>query len=1066
MKNLDSTTHAVTSKTTPAPEASGLDGARRALSASPETNYFRSLEELAEKPEFEELLQREFPRQAAEWGSVDRRRFLQLSGASLGLAGLTACTKQPPEKIIPYVRAPEDVIPGRPLFFASAIADQGFAAPVLAESHMGRPTKVEGNPEHPASLAGADSITQATTYDLYDPDRSQAIRHLGQVRTWETFVQQVEGIRSAMLPIKGDGLAIVTGRVTSPTLTRLLDELREQMPKMGLYVHEPGAGYAGAGFEMATGERGTVRYDFSKADVVLSVDSDFLNSGPSSVRYSKDFSRRRKALDLETARTMSRYYAVESMPMASGTSSDHRLAVKPTEVSRFVLTLAGQLGVAGVEKTTPADERTLAWIEEVAADLQDNAGRSAIIVGDHQPAEVHALALAINEKLGNLGSTVFTTEPVEMEAPGLEELLAAINADKITTLVVLGTNPVYTSLADQDVIAAIDSVPLRLHLGTFIDETGERCHWHVPESHSLESWGDLRSFDGTATILQPIITPLYDSHTMLEVVAAFAGYGAALGRDLVQETWSSLGEGRAFNKIWRRTVHNGFVEDSAAPVKDVTINVQAAASSLARAETGELEIIFRPDPTVVDGRFANNGWLQECPKPLTKLTWDNALLMSPRTAEEQGLGNLIPGNESRDTAPLVTLTVGDHQTVVPVWPVPGMSDGTLVLHLGYGRTKVGSVGNGAGFDANAVRAVAAPWQVEDGVKIEKTGEKYPIACTQDHHSMEGRALIVSTNVPTWEAHPESPLDIHLHVDPMKSMLDGKDFPYDSYRWGLSIDLSSCSGCNACLIACVAENNIPVVGKDQVRKGREMHWVRIDRYYQGNDPNNVEHIINQPVPCMQCEQAPCEVVCPVAATVHSDEGLNDMVYNRCVGTRYCSNNCPYKVRRFNFLLYQDFETPQLQLGRNPDVTVRSRGVMEKCTYCVQRINQARIEAHSNGRRITEKDLQAACSQSCPSDSIVFGDLNDKDSELVKVKSSKLDYGLLEELGTRPRTTYLARLSNPNPKLWARVHPDRPLVKDLGHHGGGHGHGGHGGHSKGHGGHGGHSKGHGGHTGNAD
>ncbi|MEM8995752.1 MAG: TAT-variant-translocated molybdopterin oxidoreductase, partial [Acidobacteriota bacterium] len=672
MKNLDSQTHTVSSMDgADAPGADSLEEAREKLSASRGPNYWRSLEELAEKPGFQDMLAREFPRQAAEWGNVDRRRFLQLSGASLGLAGLTACTKQPPEQIIPYVRAPEDVIPGKPLFFATAIDDQGYAAPVLAESHMGRPTKVEGNPEHPACLGGADSLTQASVYNLYDPDRSQAIRHLGQVRSWEVFLQQVEGIRSAMLPLAGDGLAILSGRVTSPTLVRLFGELKEQMPEAGIYIHEAGAGHQGRGVEMATGEAGQVRYDFSTADVVLSVDSDFLNSGPSSVRYSKDFSRRRKALDLETARSMSRYYAVESMPMASGTSSDHRLAVKPTEVSAFVMHLAGQLGVDGVPTPTPGDDRTKAWVEEVAADLLANPGRSAVIVGDHQPAEVHALALAINDKLGNIGATVFVTDPVEYQAPGLDVLLDDIAAGKVTTLVVMGTNPVYTSLADQDVIAAIDSVALRIHLGAFIDETGERCHWHVPESHALESWGDMRSFDGTATPVQPVIMPLYDSHTAIEMVAAFAGYGAADGRDLVRATWRGEADRQTFEKAWRRSVHNGFVPETAAPVKPVSVNAAAAATALAGRSAGELELIFRPDPTVLDGRFSNNGWLQECPKPITKLTWDNALLMSPATAEKQGLGDLLPGNEQRDTAPMVTVTAGANTLDVPVWVVPG-----------------------------------------------------------------------------------------------------------------------------------------------------------------------------------------------------------------------------------------------------------------------------------------------------------------------------------------------------------------------------------------------------------
>ncbi|MEM6792643.1 MAG: TAT-variant-translocated molybdopterin oxidoreductase, partial [Acidobacteriota bacterium] len=905
MKDLESTTHTVLrdapekaaeAKRTKTPAAQAAEPP----AASHQPKYWRSLDQLAETPGFEEMMHREFPRQAAELGNLDRRRFLQLTGASLGLAGLTACTKQPPEKIIPYVRQPEDIIPGKALYFASAIDNQGYASPILAESHMGRPTKVEGNPEHPASLSGTHAITQAAVFNLYDPDRSQAVRHLAQPRSWDVFLEQVSGLRSALVPLAGEGLAIVTGRVTSPTLVRLLGELMNEMPNLRHYVHEPLAGLESAGFEMATGTRGVLRYDFSKTDVVLSIDGDFLDSGPDSVRQSKDYSKRRRAYDLDAALKMNRFYAVEAVPSSTGTLSDHRLVVKPTEISHFALALAAQLGVAGAVMPEGKDERFMAWVEEVAADLKANPGRSAVVAGEFLRPEVHALILAINESLGNIGESILLTEPVELDGLGLEELVSDIDADRISTMLVMDSNPVYTSPGDLDIAAAMDKVPLRIHLGSYDDETGERCHWHVPLSHSLESWTDLRSVDGTATPVQPLIVPLYDSHTSIEMIAALAGQIGVKPRDLVEATWrrhhrDSGAEGD-FTKAWRRCLHDGVIPGTEARAVSPTIDAAAAARTIATWQAPDFELVFRPDPTVLDGRFANNSCLQECPKPITRLTWDNALLLSPATAKAKGLGDLLPGNEQLKHAPLVELKVGERTVTVPVWVVPGLADDTGVLHLGYGRARAGNVGNGTGFDAAPVRTAGLGlWEAQAAVSIEKTGEKYLLACTQDHHSMEGRAPIRETNVETWKQHPDQPVENLLHVDPEKSLMDGKDFPYDSYRWGLSIDLSACSGCNACLVACNVENNIPAVGKDQVSRGREMHWMRIDRYYQGDDPNNVEQIVNQPIPCMQCEQAPCEVVCPVAATVHSDEGLNDMVYNRCVGTRYCSNNCPYKVR---------------------------------------------------------------------------------------------------------------------------------------------------------------------------
>ena len=1025
-------------------------------------NFWRSMDELAKTPGFVDMLQREFPRQAAEWGQVDRRRFLQLTSASLALAGLVACDKQPPEKVVPYVRQPEDIVPGKPLFFATATPYLGYGFGVLAESHMGRPTKVEGNEQHPASRGATDPIVQASVLDLYDPDRQTAITELGQVRSWETFVKRIDALRTALAPLQGEGLRIVSGPSSSPTFARLMGELLTAMPKAKWHIDDPLAGPREVAQRAAFGDAVEVRYDFAKANVVLAIDSDFLHTGAGAVAYAKDFSTRRKAHTLDTARQMSRLYSIETVPSGTSSVADHRLAVKPSQLGAFVLALAARLGVSGVAAGS-LDANLTAWVEEVADDLRAQAGSSVVVAGDYLDADAQVLVYAINEKLGNVGNTVLVTEPVLVASPSDRQTLAELTEDirggRVSALVFLGVNPLYTETADLGLQAALEKVPVRIHVGLHGDETAEYCHWNVAESHYLESWGDLRAFDGTATLIQPLVNPLYDTQPALAVVAALLGRGHAPVMELVRETWqahfTATGGSGTFERFWRRCLHDGVVPGTAAAVKAVAVAsgaVATAAGALAGKTAGQIELIFRPDPTALDGRTANNGWLQECPKPITKLTWDNALQLSPQTAKDVGLGEVLAGAEQLPWSPMVSLEVGGRKLDVAVWIVPGMANGAALLHLGYGRRRGGNVMKGAGFDANAVRSQKDRWSVSSGVAIQPTGETYTLASTQDHHSMEGRAPVRTTNVQTYEQHPEEPIEWLLHVDPRLTLMPAEKL-YDyskGYRWGMSIDLTTCTGCNACLLACVAENNIPAIGKDEVRRGREMHWIRVDRYFTGDDPNSVEEVVNQPVPCMQCEQAPCEVVCPVAATVHSDEGLNDMVYNRCVGTRYCSNNCPYKVRRFNFLLYQDFETPSLKLGRNPDVSIRSRGVMEKCTYCVQRINQARITSKREQRKIKDGEVVTACQQVCPSNAITFGDLNDAESQVAKAKASGLDYSLLAELGNRPRTTYIARVSNPNAKLWTRLYPNRPLVTERhghgkpGAHGGaGHGDAGHGG-----------------------
>jgi molybdopterin-containing oxidoreductase family iron-sulfur binding subunit len=667
-------------------------------------------------------------------------------------------------------------------------------------------------------------------------------------------------------------------------------------------------------------------------------------------------------------------------------------------------------------------------VAPIAKDLQAHAGRCLVLAGETQPAAVHALAHAINERLGNVGRTVAygpspEARPVDQRA-SLEELVTQMAAGKVDLLLVLHANPVYSAPAELRFAEALDKVPIRIHHGLYDDETAERCHWHVPEAHALEAWGDARAFDGTVTIQQPLIAPLYPGcKSAHEVLAAFTSRPERASHDIVKDHWKAKAPAADFQAWWRKSLHDGLVLGSAFPERPVRVR---PGEWMKGAPAGQgLELAFRPDPSVWDGRFANNGWLQELPKALTKITWENAALLSPALAERLGIGI----GRSFDGAPEaagvqtpygtevdeVTLSLGGRSVLAPAVVVPGHPDDVVTIHLGYGRRRAGRVGTGAGFDAYALRTGDALWNAA-GLEVKRTGRRRRIAGTQDHWTMAGRAIVRAKPIEDYRHHPH--VFREMAEDPDPSLTLYPSHAYEGHAWGMSIDLSACVGCNACVVACQAENNIPVVGKEQVARGREMHWIRVDRYYASDDPARVldnPETYHQPVPCMHCENAPCEVVCPVAATAHSDEGLNDMVYNRCVGTRYCSNNCPYKVRRFNFFLYNDWTTESLKLQRNPDVTVRSRGVMEKCTYCVQRINEARIAARNEGRGIRDGEIRTACQQACPAQAIVFGDVNDAASRVSRLKAEARNYGLLTELNTRPRTTYLAALRNPNPEL---------------------------------------------------
>jgi molybdopterin-containing oxidoreductase family iron-sulfur binding subunit len=1017
------------------PEAAGatleLGAVRASLASRRGSQYWRSLEEIAETPEFAEMLHREFPRFAAEWPEgVSRRGFLHLAAASLGLAGLTACTRQPIEKIVPYVKQPEQLLPGRALHFATAMPLFGLAEPLLAESHEGRPTKVEGNPEHPASGGASTALAQASILGLYDPDRSQAVQHFGRIAS---FLEASKALGAALAQAgrnQGAGLRLLTGPTSSPTEAMLVEQIRTSYPKAQWHRWDALAGdNARAGSVAAFGRPLATRFDLAKADVIASFDADFLTQGPGAVRYAREFALRRRPTPavppvllgavppvlLGERPEMNRLYVAEVTPSPTGTMADHRLAARPSRLPHLVAALAAELGVADATRPSGLDEAGARWATALARDLAAHHGRALVVAGETLPAAAHAVVAAINGAIGAIGETLIATEPIEVDPvdslASLRALADDLRAGKVELLVVSGVNPVYDAPADLDFAGAINREGvLRFHHGLYLDETAELCQWHLPAAHYLESFGDGRSFDGTVTLLQALIEPLYAGKSAAELLALVAGRGEVAGHDLVRERWQELSD-----DDFRRALHDGFIAGSApAPLAVAVADVSASAREISALPAVDgTELALRPDASLLDGRFANNGWLQELPKPITKLTWDNALHLSPRTAEKLGVAN----------EQIVSIEANGRKLAVPAWILPGQPDDVAVLHLGYGRRRAGRVGDGVGVDAYALQRSGARWSVA-GAKLAATSETQQLSCTQGHYSIstwladeteeaEHRHLVRATTLEEFRRNPQSAHEAaHESLDTKASFAPG--YAYDGYAWGMTIDLGSCTGCNACVTACQSENNIPVVGKDQVRRGREMHWMRIDRYFKG-DLDGPEAIVSQPILCMQCEQAPCETVCPVAATVHSTEGLNDMVYNRCVGTRYCANNCPYKVRRFNFLLYQDWETPQLKMARNPDVTVRSRGVMEKCTYCVQRINRARIASEREGRQVRDGEIVTACQQACPSDAIVFGNLNDPESRVAKLKKSPRNYALLEELGTRPRTSYLALVRNPNPEL---------------------------------------------------
>ncbi len=1068
--------------------------------------YWRSIEEHAESPEFREFVSQEYPHEIEEWdNSLSRRNFVKVMGASLALAGLSGCVIQPPEKIVPYVRPVEGMLPGKPLFLATAMSVGGVATGLLAKAFDGRPVKVEGNPDHPGSRGATDILAQASLLGMYDPDRSQEILFRGGPKSWEAFMSEFRVKIEENRADGGAGVRFLTETVSSPTLIDQFKKVNAELPNAKLVQYEPiNSDNAMAGAKMAFGSPVNTVYKFDKAERILSLDADIFSGY--NVAYIKDFAKGRARTDEK--KQISRLYSIETTVTLTGAKADHRIGVKPSHMSEIAKAVAKAVGVAGATSTYTENA---AWIAAMAKDLVEHKGKSLVVAGNNQPPIVHALAHAMNAALGNAGQTVVYTDSVspgadKLQIEQLRELIADIDGGKVKMLVILGGNPVYNTPADLKLnLERLNKIGLRVHLGQHFDETAEQCHWHVHEKHYLESWSDGRAFDGTATIVQPLIAPLYDGKNAHELVQLFMKEGFdKKDYDIVKAYWQTANitpaavaakteakvepkteakvaepsgtapkdapktaspaalkpdapkaatpaaapaaavSPKSFEDNWRKAVHDGVIPNTAAAPKAVTATTAFLSQPEVKTNgSGSLEISILPDPCVYDGRFSNNGWLQELPNPLNKVTWENVALISPKTAIKLGINksndprdhvggaqgtsfiNTKGGNQFSDTV-TVKYQGADIEKPVPMWITPGQPDDVITIYMGYGRTRAGKVGTGLGYNAFDVRRSDA---MDHGFgEITKRNEAATIASTQIHFNMEGRDLLRS-----WDINH---FDEEVHGGEQEDFYDKSMYPQEPFKtlynqntkWGMSIDLNACVGCNACVIACQSENNIPVVGKEQINRSREMHWLRIDAYYAGSDINNPEGPYFQPVLCQQCELAPCETVCPVHATVHSAEGLNDMVYNRCVGTRYCSNNCPYKVRRFNFLLYQDWNTPQYKLMRNPEVSIRSRGVMEKCTYCTQRISAARIESQKDGaRKIRDGEVVTACQAVCPTEAIVFGDMSDPESAVSKAKKDERDYILLNELNTQPRTTYLAGLRNQNKEM-----PDYiPFVAKKGH-----------------------------------
>lgn len=1038
--------------------------------------FWRSLNELSSTPKFKEWLVQEFPEGATLLESGSRRRFMQLMAASMGLAGLTAC-RRPVEKILPYAKGVEGLVHGAPQHYATVMNVAGQAQPLVVEAIDGRPIKIEGNRKHPLSNGSANAWAQASILSLYDPDRSQAVLEKGKASTWDAF----QAAAKATFVGDGEGIRVLSGAVVSPTLASLRAGLAAKHPKAKWIEYEPINEDASlAGSELAFGDRLRPHLNLLKADVVVSLDCDFLQLDNPGLNIIRDFAKRRKAVDsavpavaggehkadghasahghtavadhgpkpfpewdankpkeqqsdahpkadghnrsdgfkasapaahssdpaghstaaipagsAQEATTINRLYVVENNFTLTGAQADHRLRLRASDIQAFAADLARKVAALpqGLKILGQSDK----FVAALGKDLLAHKGRSVVVAGPRQPAIVHALAAVINQTLGNIGETVSYTRPGrESSSVGITELAKEIGAGQVKTLVVLGSNPLYTAPADLEFAAKYKSIATTIHLGYEVDETAVASTWHLPESHALESWGDAVTSDGTISLQQPLIEPLFKTRSAIEVISLALGITTSAYEQVKAQA-------KLADSAWRQALHDGLIAGSQATPSKPVGNAKAVETALGAAPkpAAGLEVVFTPSASTFDGRYANNAWLQEAPEPMTKIVWDNPALVSPKTAKELKL----------EEGSVIVVERGGRKVEAPVLVQPGHADNSVTLSLGYGRTSVGRVGTGVGYNAYLLRSTDA-MGFGTGVTVSKSPRTYALVTTQEHHDQAGRPVVREATVEKYKEQAQFASHDDAHIE-LFQLFDSFDYSKGN-QWGMVVDLQSCIGCNACLVACQSENNIPVVGRDQVSKGREMHWIRLDRYFTGTEDD--PEVVYQPMACQQCENAPCESVCPVAATVHSPEGLNDMAYNRCVGTRYCANNCPYKVRRFNYFnWHKDLE----EVGKmvfNPDVTVRMRGVMEKCNYCVQRIQEVKIAHKIDGRKpIQDGDVLTACQQTCPAEAISFGNINDPESVVSKMKKNNRNYTLLHELNIKPRTTYLAKVRNPNPEL---------------------------------------------------
>ncbi len=1005
--------------------------------------WWTSLDDYASQtdpsPEARADLSAEMPENAWDFSDpVSRRGFMTLMGAAVSLATLQGC-RRPVDHILPYSHAPEDVTVNVTSYYASVVDRRGDAVGLLVESHEGRPTKIEGNPDHSGSRGKTDVLAQASVLDLYDPDRSRRPSLQGTAKTFGDFETALREALQGHSSNGGTGLHLLVQPSISPTFVRLRDAVKRRFPNARFHTWEAAsAANVRAGAKLAFGTALAPVVDYARARRILSIDCDFLQTEPGVVRNTRSWSEGRRLRSPQDE--PSRLYVVEAGYSTTGGNADHRLRLAARDIEGYLRALAkhlvaehhvdlGEVGAAVSSAAAPAGVDAK-WISAVATDLVNHRGASVVVVGARQPATVHALAHAINQGLGNAGQTVRyvpVADANESDDHGrdLAALAEALGGRQVQTLLILGGNPVFDAPGKLGLGEKIASAAFSAHLSITADETSERCKWHVPRAHWLEAWGDAQGLDGAVAIQQPLIQPLFSGRSDLELLGLVADAPSYRGYELVRETFRAANAGNGFERAWRRALNVGVSAQPTTPAAsslraaDIATAISARALPTGALSKSSLEVVFAVDAKMYDGRHANNAWLQELPDPVTKICWDNAALLSPKTAEELG----IRGGD------LVRIAKGDRTLEIAAWVLPGHADNSVTLSLGWGRTKAGRVGNGHGFSVSALRAADALW-FEDGFTVTAVGSRYALSQTQDHHRMEGRPIAIESTLEQYRAQPN--FAARMSPTPRTLPLWRAGYTYEGHKWGMSIDLNGCSGCNACVVACQSENNIPVVGKEQVARGREMHWLRIDRYFvsprgQGDADERATSeplMAVQPLGCVQCENAPCENVCPVAATIHSPEGINEMAYNRCIGTRYCANNCPYKVRRFNYLNWHndgvwqplDADVPEIvRMAMNPNVTVRFRGVMEKCTYCVQRVQARKIEAKRENRELRDGEVTPACAQACPADAIVFGDLNLRGSKVAELERSDRRYALLGEIGTKPRTTYLARIRNPNPEM---------------------------------------------------